>query len=1355
MMRKKKIKNKKIITSICAATFSLIPILFFVSFFSKNEKLANKQMNIMNSKVTIKAREADELSSNTDANDYITNATNINNYVSAELQKFKALGINLIKSTKIKGNAKFNIIALQQPIGIGTITSIGNTLKETSVTVPIDNTIGFDFQVPNDNDIIISTIRSEVVNHLINFRTGEGYDKKFTVPWDQFALNGENLNLTNPIKSMNMTLTLNQGNPLTCQKYKVIDLNSLQADVKKIVNLVGSSESADSGAFDALTLAWYVINYGYGMEEKPTFYFDDKENGFFNQYIYHFKKNEVNKWFQFAFDPIDEQGKELLKNGPTDDQGKNRPWNLADISNNRMPTLIKWNEAVTYLFEFEKVFDFIVRCEVWKDEVGGENPGWASAIDNLINPSGPINTFQFENYQQLEKLYSKYHDVSLNGGTPQDFISEVKGLGTNLSNNSVAHWKNKLNERLKNNGFWPFTVNNNIPNIPNSTNNNIQFRTYKILSYLLKGVLCSNQITISGLANAYDPNDNKFVGSTEKTDNIILYSSNANTLTNDYLKQLFVDTPFEQGTTNQKISISNFNFKNDNNTKFVNIEGAINYQGFEQNNLTIKFNAHAIDYNGIEFDTWTKNKDAIGISLNKYLSEIVVMENTDNKQRFSFLNDNFRKDVLNYINGKYQYDDNGVIKTASAPVWLTSARANEAGGAYDQKYSLLDDLYPINTTQVNDLISKGKFSLEEWNQAWEKFNIKTDEASHLEPLIKLKQNDGTFFVIGKINKFNNPNSNYKNLYDLASIAKPPIVWINNKASGKYDGYFLIKLKLCFDKKYNLNINNKRFYEIYNSGIEAKPIKWAVETYIKKIITGSYEATDDKNTLVEKNYWNKKVTSFKNESFFQNNGYDINTYSLDNNKIWFNLLSPNAQAGIILNANEKKIAVEYFKTQTELKLFDVLKTKYGIDSDEVKTFDNYLQNFNNVQMLMDACNVENEAKPFVFDKQYWDDLEKYNQYLQINSAIIGSKDDYIKDHPNIPPEAWENVKFFDDEVAKQAALDKDVFYTKYIKDNENVNINLQNFATINSIKNFLSIVDIEDDSIYPEDQQIDPDDVFLINLRKGFFNFYQNWNKNSLSPSGGEGYEQWKEYIQKWLDDNNIGNKYQYELEETFLNDFGDWITKGTSRYVLKSGTKINNNLLFSSIEELANDPLIGLILANYGLNVDDVFVKSEYKVNDTAVPNEYCYTVKDDVTLPFSITTKYINGIKYYAAVNDGTNLKLNISLDFLQKLANISFEENKKKVYKLINPNTGGNEVVHDQINNLIADLENVFKIGNNQNMSLVEILTNGYHEKVNDWTQINVGAICLVTILPIVLCAVILLVWWLLRTRKRKTQF
>ena len=72
---------------------------------------------------------------------------------------------------------------------------------------------------------------------------------------------------------------------------------------------------------------------------------------------------------------------------------------------------------------------------------------------------------------------------------------------------------------------------------------------------------------------------------------------------NDYLKQLFVDTPFEQGTTNQKISIGNFNFKNDNNTKFVNIERKIDYQGFNQIDLPIKFNAHAIDYNGIEFDT--------------------------------------------------------------------------------------------------------------------------------------------------------------------------------------------------------------------------------------------------------------------------------------------------------------------------------------------------------------------------------------------------------------------------------------------------------------------------------------------------------------------------------------------------------------------------------------------------------------------------------------------------------------------------------------------------------------------------------------------------------------------------------
>ncbi len=47
---------------------------------------------------------------------------------------------------------------------------------------------------------------------------------------------------------------------------------------------------------------------------------------------------------------------------------------------------------------------------------------------------------------------------------------------------------------------------------------------------------------------------------------------------NDYLKQLFVDTPFEQGTTNQKISIGNFSFKNDNNTKFVNIEKKIDYR---------------------------------------------------------------------------------------------------------------------------------------------------------------------------------------------------------------------------------------------------------------------------------------------------------------------------------------------------------------------------------------------------------------------------------------------------------------------------------------------------------------------------------------------------------------------------------------------------------------------------------------------------------------------------------------------------------------------------------------------------------------------------------------------------------
>lgn len=85
---------------------------------------------------------------------------------------------------------------------------------------------------------------------------------------------------------------------------------------------------------------------------------------------------------------------------------------------------------------------------------------------------------------------------------------------------------------------------------------------------------------------------------------------------NDYLKKLFVDIPFEQGTTNQKISIGNFNFKNDNNTKFVNIVGAIDYQGFNQIDLPTKFNAHTIDYNGIEFDTWTKNKDAIGISLN-------------------------------------------------------------------------------------------------------------------------------------------------------------------------------------------------------------------------------------------------------------------------------------------------------------------------------------------------------------------------------------------------------------------------------------------------------------------------------------------------------------------------------------------------------------------------------------------------------------------------------------------------------------------------------------------------------------------------------------------------------------------
>lgn len=1078
----------------------------------------------------------------------------------------------------------------------------------------------------------------------------------------------------------------------------------------------------------------------------------DQVDPFFEQVFYHFKKNEAINWINFGFDSINANDLQKLKLGPKNDG--TLPWDASYITNEEksksFPTFINWKSNVSTLLECEKINDLIVLCDKWKSLLSPSNPA-NTIIDNFVN--GCINKYYFNSYDELNDIYQKYYvqitnDIyGSNATLIQQFKNDVNKL---IEQNSSAPYIEKLNSLFNELNTYKIislsgSFQNKIALIKNNAsaamnkykgyeltfnNENEDWIGLKLLAQLFQGAICSNDIVCDIVTYPAERPNEKF-----ETKDVQIYSSSTNQLNNSFITNTIqASSDFDVGGEIFKIEFKNFRIKNRVKNVFLNIDSTTsdsnlftNLNNLTKSSIDFYWNPSALNFSNFNYENWMFNKvngvnvvDAVGISMNKYLSEIINIENDSNKEAWEFIDEDIKQDIIDLLNGNYySKNENNLEQKVAKPVWLVAENEpTDKNLAFNGK-----TIYTVSKNDIDYMFANNYFSKDDWNDALKVFGIITDETENKYPLIKPNQNNGEFYIITSITNFHK-STNYINLKtNLLNTRQAPIVLINkNGTKENQNGFFLVKLKTVHDQDINFDVANQRTYNISNA-IDPNGVITIADS-----LNTFFNVLNDKDENGNYKYWMLKQSEVVNSSFFNSEGWKNNDISINYLRLWKDIFSDNSN--IIPDEAIRKNAINYFRKNIDSKIYDFLKTKYGNDSQVVEQFEYYEKNLEYYNAFYDGITTETliNGIPYFFYDVYWNNMNNYKEYTLIKIQLT-------------KPEISESEK---QELNKK--LENNAFY-KFLTQNE---INPTKQFTNQEIENMFFNGLKTQEGIFSDkytNDSIDNDtyDPLKAKLKEQFNQFKRNWNLGSAN--GGViqieqktyTFDEWKQYVHNELEKLNMYNVYQKEYKEIFIENYNYYIKDLVNYVSFNVGNEVNNNLVFTTIEEMINDPLVGFLFEQFGVDVNKCFIKKPYEVNSSVVENAFVYELNPEANFPFEISQKNINGVSYYILGVNGANLKVELDIKTLYKLAQLKSNDADKKAK------------VYENNSTLASTTEQSFSNFD----KLQKEISKTEAEQVDYWSKLNIGSIVLVSVLPITVIVILLISFWLVKSKKRKKEF
>ncbi len=934
---------------------------------------------------------------------------------------------------------------------------------------------------------------------------------------------------------------------------------------------------------------------------------------------------------------------------------------------------------------------------------------------------------------------------------------------------------------------------------------------YVYLLYLIEGALCSNDLiaNVSSSANGEKPISR----------DVQIYSAVSGKINNNFLEDIIGSTTNLDGVK-YNVTLNNFRIKNNHSTKFINYDST----NADCNKFTsliplssphkIYFSPTTMKYGNFQEEYWTRGKDAIGINFNKYLSEIIELNNDNACQMNSFVSDSVLDDLNMLFNGQYSYlNANNEEIRVDKPLYITvknEGMTNEKSNPFSKIVS------DISANGLNNIFGFDKnedcnfFTRDMWKSAWHKFGIKLDN-SGCYPLYVPKQDVGEFFAIAKIDNFLTKNSYHdmRNEFRDGHNIKL-VVWINdlyrsydeqvkqlndeiqsltnrpnspqiqdlknrlNAIENKFesdvlsnpaaqkDGYFIVKMKACFDEEYDTDITTNRKYRVSddtNMSYDAS-MQW-----FKNILLKQDPDTGEYVYLYSDKYANKSDSN----NWFKGEYWDVNEWKIDYDKLWYDLLenpsdleSPNwtyDDASRIKNDFIEKLDKSFLQEMINI---------YGEKSDEVKNVQKAINRYIFVNkffnIITDNKNFVTDGIPYIIDRKLWENLDAYIEYKDLDNSL--HKLDKDNEMYQTCLDRYNNnafKKFLDENDLNPSSKLKNIQITGMLDDCQWLADNLFKIKCIVPNKKYdpslpKSEKNPEKIMYYsganPASDNIDGE--FVNSEAKTQYNKFKKFlnlgssaiNNNQFrwyvdNPDYKDGVNNSQPGMRQWLQENKVSQLFKDDYSNIFKKLFGkDLVNNLVSNVVFETGDNVNDGFVFSSMEELLNDPFINVLFDEYNIDKEQFFIKKPIKINDTNVDGEFYYELNDEInkTLPFSIGIKKIGDSFYYTATAKGENLNLNVDYDLAKKLASITDKTRSNNGYKVLDSN--GRPFIEST-----KSLDEVHKI--------MENIENSKNVKINDKNEWNAAAFFVVIGIPIIITSGVILAFYIKKKAKEKTKF
>ncbi len=1231
---------------------------------------------------------------------------------------------------------------------------------KSSITINSDKKI----QVKISDDLSNVVLQSsQLFQHNINIANGSGLDRPFTFPKTETT----KFTATLPTH-LKISGNLNGSSNVSIGSSKAIftgELKSLFQNLTNdiVLNFQDDIGNSQNGSYKFRDDSWNGslgannLTYKVNPSTSNIYVKDQKDNNFFDQILLKLDTNSCINIFNAIFSTADNNEKDLLKKG-----NDGFPWTNVELKNGKMPSLIKFNSNLKNIIEMGEISRLLTTATDLSLKLTPAN-GWPSALNKFIIL---VKSYKFNNLDEIKSLFNRYYDkITLDQPGSRTFVAEVEQLSNKYASapykkiyDSTLNWLNTnglkslfpTDEILKNNyNLFPIAGLND-------------WYRLEYVSYLILGALISNDlyatVTVKGPDNSV----------LAKEDGMKIFSSSSGSFTSYLSKVIGGYVNGEDGAI-YKVSLNNFKICNNKKTKFLNFDSSLadspkfktlNAAG-ALSDVNIFYAPDAMHYSSVIESNWTKNKGAIGVNYNKYLSEIISLENTDDHAMNEFTSQQVLQDLNDIINGNYNYVDekNNIIYE---PRPISFSVSNEGMGSV--ALPIFDEvLCDISTKSLNKVFNldslpwdKQVFTKEEWENSWQKFDIKLDNESKY-PLFAPKQSDGIFYAIAKIDSFNTKNC-YKDVRSwFQNERTKSISWINKNSKLSKDGYFIIKLKACFDRKFDYDISQKRMYYV-NDDEENISYNDSLDWFVKNALLKTDEENGGYKYLTRKS---KNVNGDSN--WFRSEEWDIDEWSFNANRFWNDLVNdPTSFESLEWTIKDAEKLKTYFTDTLNQVLVEKMIQKYGDSSTEVNNLRNSISVYNFVYRYYNILTNNDyhitDGIPYIMDEKLWNNLTLFNEYNELKVTVESKKD--------ISPEVktkYENNKFKkwleDNDAKKEAnyipsdAIESMFIDCKYVSDNifTVINkINNDNYDPNKPISNANAKYYIQYIGANPMNEVYDYEFVndnfknnfvqfskFINDWKKmrpsNEFNLYLDNDNPDLGPLG----------IKQWLEQNSIMVLYNSEYEAIFDEVIGDkYIKNIVNKVQFKVGNKVNDGLVFSTLSELANDPFINMIFESNNLDKNELFIKKPIQINNTNIPGETKYELNYQAlrNAPFTISEKYIDDSKYYTISTSGSNLMVDTDANLAKKIAKLSYNDKDNVVYPVID---GDGKTFNESMKNL-DKIENIYR-------ELEDTSTTKENYEVTwNWTSFFV-----VIGIPIIITAVVVIAVYIKKSAKKKIKF